>query len=90
MKTDSFEHLLPDVKLKDHNHNIKCVYRSSHSKAGSKFLAEFQEVAMEMLVKPVNLLTVGDFNIHIDNEEDQFVKKFQGPLKFLNLQQLAN
>ena len=71
---NSFEYI--DTKVTLHNKNIRIItiYRPP-SNSKSVFIEEFSDL-LESLDDTRNLVLCGDFNLHIDNQNDSYVKKF--------------
>ena len=70
----SFEHL--DVKITSVNKNIRIIliYRPPN-KSKNEFIEELSDL-IETFEDTRNLVLCGDFNLHIDNQNDTYVKRF--------------
>ncbi len=72
---DSFEHM--DVRLKFGTRTLRLLvfYRPPRC-SESDFLRDFSFVLEILLVTRDDLLIVGDFNLHVDDEHDQYGRSF--------------
>ena len=70
----SFEHL--DVKITSVNKNIRIIliYRPPN-KSKNEFIEELSDL-IETFEDTRNIVLCGDFNLHIDNQNDTYVKRF--------------
>ena len=71
---NSFEYI--DTKITSFNKNIRIItiYRPPN-KSKSEFIEELSDL-FESLEDTRNLIICGDFNLHMDNQNDRYVKKF--------------
>jgi hypothetical protein len=83
---DSFEHM--DVRLKFGTLTIRLlvVYRPPRC-SESDFLRDFSFVLEIILVTRDDVLIVGDFNLHVDDEHDQYGRSFMSLIDSCGLQQ---
>ena len=84
----SFEYM--DTKIISGNKNVRLivVYRPPN-KSKRIFLEEINDL-LESLENKTNLLICGDFNVHWDNPDDNFVKEFIDILELHNLVNQVN
>ena len=83
---DSFEHM--DVRLKFGTRTLRLlvVYRPPRC-SESDFLRDFSLVLEILLVTRDDVLIVGDFNLHVDDEHDQYGRSFMSLIDSCGLQQ---
>jgi hypothetical protein len=83
---DSFEYM--DVRLKFGTRTLRLlvVYRPPRC-SESDFLRDFSLVLEILLVTHDDVLIVGDFNLHVDDEHDQYGRSFMSLIDSCGLQQ---
>ncbi|XP_046638649.1 uncharacterized protein LOC124316751 [Daphnia pulicaria] len=83
---DSFEYM--DVRLKFGTRTLRLlvVYRPPRC-SESDFLRDFSCVLEILLVTRDDVLIVGDFNLHVDDEHDQYGRSFMSLIDSCGLQQ---
>ena len=84
-KLASFEHLLATFKTKANSFNLLVIYRPPNTSSFGQFLEEFTEIVIDIIASKKEVLIGGDFNIHLDNENDSETKQFNRLLTSLNL-----
>ena len=87
----SFEHQEVNIRMQRYTLTLIIVYRpppNKKNKATAKqFCQEFTELLEEKTAIANKLLVVGDFNFHIDNQNDLIAKTFNDLLQTFDLQQ---
>ncbi len=87
----SFEYIDVIVKFSNTSTRMVIIYRPPPSKKNqlnnALFFEEFSKLMEQLIISPGNLLTVGDFNYHVDNTTNPETIKFNKILELFNLQQ---
>ena len=85
---NSFEYM--DIKITSENKNVRLiiVYRPPN-KSKKTFLEEISDL-LDSLENKTNLVICGDFNLHLDNPNDNYVKKFIDVLEHHDLVNQVN
>jgi len=87
----SFEHLEATLSTGNDSLRLICIYRppasSRHSVSTGQFLTDFSKYIDSKALSSGKLVTVGDFNFHMDNKTDRDTIKFIDTLDSLNLSQ---
>lgn len=73
-KLASFEHLSATLRTKANSFNLLLIYRPPNASSFSLFLEEFTENVIDIIASKKEVLIGGDFNIHLDNENDSETK----------------
>ena len=88
-KYSSFEFIECTLKTRSENYRFVNIYRveysQKHQVTFQTFIDEFSELMSELMVKKGQVILVGDYNIHVENEADNEAKKFEETLKLFNL-----
>ena len=90
----SFEHL--ECLLHTQNGLVRFIniyrpdYSSKHRFTVNAFLEEFTDYIQDVTVLPGQPVFVGDYNLHVENESDQGVKKFLDILNNFGYKQILN
>ena len=79
-----------DIKITSENKNVRLiiVYRPPN-KSKKTFLEEISDL-LDSLENKTNLVICGDFNLHLDNPNDNYVKKFIDVLEHHDLVNQVN
>ncbi len=80
----SFEYLSAEIVSSTLSMTLVTIYRPQQKSTGSSFSDFLDELAVVIdnaLLKQMPLLVTGDFNVHIDNQDDRCTKAF---LRFLS------
>ena len=92
--TQSFEYALWTLSTTSSRTNILAIYHSLYSEknpiTNNMFLDDFAEFLVDVLADHRNVLTLGDFNIHINNKDDPDAKLFSDVMEALGLNQHIN
>ncbi|XP_060590708.1 uncharacterized protein LOC132745754 [Ruditapes philippinarum] len=87
----SFECAEWEIKCKIFTLKIVGIYRPPYSKSHpvtqATFLNEFPELLDRVLLKPEPVVILGDFNLHLDNDDDCYAKRFAECLQSYGLEQ---
>ena len=87
----SFELLEAELKYNGEACVLSAIYRPPASKRNAltcdMFLDEFETYLVDASSKPGNLVLIGDFNIHVDNQSDPFATKFMTIINAMNFTQ---
>lgn len=90
-KFQSFEFTEWEIKCKTLRLAVMGVYRPQYSKTHpvteATFLKEFPELLGKVLFKPISVLILGDFNLHVDDDTDCYSKRFNECLQSYGLVQ---
>ena len=84
----SFEALLVKITSSTKSLAIVTIYRSPGSL--NNFLIDFSDFLSTLVVKYEDFLVAGDFNIHMDNTNDESTKKLASLLQNFSLKQHVN
>ena len=82
----TFEYIVSSVSLSTFSVKIFTIYRPSSSSI-SAFCAEFESLLEHHITSNADLIFVGDFNIHIDKQDDPNTVVFNRLLRNFNLNQ---
>ena len=83
----TFEHLCVNVATDKDSLLLLCVYRPGSQAVTAEFFDELTSVLEEMSVQRRSCIICGDFNIHIDDDNDVHAKKFGELLQTFDLVQ---
>ena len=71
---DSFEHAIWSTKIRNKDYTLLGIYHppqgTQKAITNNNFITEFTELLTDVTSKHSNILTMGDFNIHMDDLED--------------------
>ena len=82
----SFEHMLLRLTCKTKSYFFLIIYRPpSCSKAS--FLSDFASLMEELAAYPSELISLGDFNLHLDDPDDTYATSFLTLLETFDLKQ---
>lgn len=94
VKFKSFEYTDVTAKCSNGCTRIVIIYRPPPSKSNqlksTVFFDEFSTLAEQLVVTPGNLLIIGDFNYHVDDNTKLDTIKFKRILESFNLRQHVN
>ena len=86
-----FQHAI--WKVKTHSNSVTCIaiyrqpYSSTNQETVTKFLDKFKECLANILGSFSNMIALGDFNVHINDENDNEAGMFEDTLTALGFNQ---
>ena len=91
---ESFEHVIRSTWIRNRDYTLIGIYHppqgTQQAITNSNFITEFTEFLMDVTSKHNNTLTMGDFNIHMDDLEDVDSCLFHDTINAFNLKQQVN
>ena len=94
MTYDSFECTIWSTRVRNRDYTLIGIYHPSQGTqqtiTNSNFITEFTEFLMDVTSKHNNILTIGDFSIHMDNLEDVDSCLLHDTINAFNLKQQVN
>ena len=91
---DSFEHVIWSTRISNRDYTLIGTYHppqgTQQAITNSNFITEFTEFLTDVTSKHNNILTMGDFNIHMDNLEDVDSCLLHDTINAFNLKQQVN
>ena len=91
---DSFEHAIWSTKIRNKDYTLIGIYHppqgAQQAITNSNFITEFTEFLTDVTSKHNNIITMGDFNIHMDDLEDADPCLLHNTINAFNLKQEVN
>ena len=91
---DSFEHAIWSTRIRNKDYTLIGIYHppqgAQQAITNSSFITEFIEFLMDVIPKHNNILTMGDFNIQMDDLEEADSCLLHSTINAFNLKQQVN
>ena len=87
VSVESFEYTELVLKAVHQCYRIVVLYRPPNKALVNRFFHEFATLLEQLAIAPGDLILTGDFNFHIDDDEDSEAKQFMALLESFSLKQ---